>query len=71
MVTVRRIGKALSAVAEEGRAIHTGGTKLAFACRKGLARSLHARYTSLHRLANAIAHDGLLGDGDTDADEPG
>jgi hypothetical protein len=28
--------------------VHTLGTKISFACQKGLARSLHARYTSLH-----------------------
>ena len=70
MEAVRRVGKAMSDVAEEGRAIHTGGIKLAFACQKVRARSLHAHYTSLHRLANAMARDGLLGEGDTGADEP-
>jgi hypothetical protein len=51
-VALNRIGKALAAASEEGgdegRAVHTLGTKISFACQKGLARSLHARYTSLH-----------------------
>jgi hypothetical protein len=48
-----------------------GGRQEGRLLQKGLARSLHARYTSLHRHANAIVRDGLLGDGDTDSDEPG
>jgi hypothetical protein len=52
MVAVKRLGKALAQVSEdgdEGRAINAVGTRLAFVCQQGLARSLHARYTTLHQ----------------------
>ena len=46
------LGKALAHASEdgdEGRAINAVGTKLAFVCQQGLARSFHARYTTLHQ----------------------
>jgi hypothetical protein len=52
MEVVRTLGKALAAASDdmnEGQAINFLGTKLSFLCQQGVARSLNARYTSLHR----------------------
>ncbi len=53
MVAVKRLGKALAHASEDGDedgAINAVGTKLAFVCQQGLARSFHARYTTtLHQ----------------------
>jgi hypothetical protein len=48
---VRTLGKALAAASDdmnEDQATNYLGTKLSFLCKQGLARSLNARYTSLH-----------------------
>jgi hypothetical protein len=70
MVVVRRLGKALAQASaenrDEGRAINTLGTKLAFVCQQGLARSLHARYSTLHQ---HNMFQGMLGEGDDDDNE--
>jgi hypothetical protein len=52
MQLIRKLGKALAAAADDGdeaQAINNLGTKLSFVCQQALARSLHARYTTLHR----------------------
>ncbi len=71
MVMIRRLGKALATAAADGRedqAINNLGTKLSFVCQQGLARSLHARYTSLHR---HNMFDGIGLEVDEEADDPG
>ncbi len=48
---VRTLGKALVAASDdmnEDQATNYLGTKLSFLCQQGLARSLNARYTTLH-----------------------
>jgi hypothetical protein len=48
---VRTLGKALAAASDdmnEDQATNYLGTKLSFLCQQGLARSLNARYTTLH-----------------------
>ena len=73
MVAVRRLGKALAQATEDGdvgRAINDGGTKLAFGCQKGLARSFYERYTcTAYRPNNNTPHRALLGAEDDEEGE--